>query len=328
MNPRATVTAVLAVLSVATLAFSRPVVDVKLDKKVIAVIPKGTSHEFWKSIHAGANKAGKDLGADILWKGPSGEGNRDDQIKVVEDCVSRGVAGIVIAPLDDKALKTPLEEAKREGIPVVVIDSDVQWDGRVSYIATDNLKGGKLGAKRLGDVLSGKGKVLMMRYAEGSASTTLREKGFLEEMKASFPDITIVSDNQFGGATLESSQRTAENLLGRFSELDGIFCPNESTTMGMLLALRSAGRAGKVKFVGFDASQKLIDAMKAKEIEGLVIQNPFAMGEIGVKTILDHIAGKSVEKIIDTGVVVATPQNMDDKGVKELLAPDLSIWLK
>jgi ribose transport system substrate-binding protein len=323
MKPRATLTAVLAVLCIGAVAFSRPG-----DKKTIAVIPKGTSHEFWKAIHAGANKAGKDLGADILWKGPSGEGNRDDQIKVVEDVISRGVAGIVIAPLDDKALKTPLEEAKKEGIPVVVIDSDVQWDGRVSYIATDNLKGGKLGAKRLGEVLSGKGKVLMMRYAEGSASTTLREKGFLDEIKASFPGITIVSDNQFGGATLESSQRTAENLLGRFTELDGIFCPNESTTMGMLLALRSAGRAGTVKFVGFDASAKLIEALKAKDIEGLVIQNPFAMGELGVKTILDHIAGKPVEKLIDTGVVVATPQNMDDKGVKELLAPDLSAWLK
>ncbi len=296
--------------------------------RTIAVIPKGTSHEFWKAIHAGANKAGKAKGVEILWKGPSGEGNRDDQIKVVEDVVSRGVAGIVIAPLDDKALAPPLEEAKRQGIPVVVIDSDVSWPGRVSYVATDNEKGGRLGAERLGTLLGGKGKILMMRYAEGSASTTQRESGFLAEMKAKFANVEIVSDNQFGGATAESSQKVAENLLGRFPDLQGIFCPNESTTMGMLRALQDSGRAGKVSFVGFDASSKLIEGMKNGEIHGLVIQNPVAMGEIGVNTILAHLDKQPVEPLIDTGVVVATKENMEEPAVKALLAPDIDSWLR
>jgi ribose transport system substrate-binding protein len=298
------------------------------DKRVIAVIPKGTSHEFWKAIHAGANKAGAERGVEILWKGPSGEGNRDDQIKVVEDVVSRGVAGIVIAPLDDKALAPSLAEAKKMGIPVVVIDSDVAWPDRVSYVATDNEKGGRMAAERLGTLLGGKGKVLMMRYAEGSASTTQRESGFLDELKQKYSAIEIVSDNQYAGSSVESAQKTAENLVGRFPELDGVFCPNESATMGMLRALQDAGRAGKVKFVGFDASAKLLEGMKNGEIHGLVIQNPFAMGEIGVNRILDAIEGKPVDKVIDTGVGVATQENMNEPAMKDLLAPDLDRWLK
>lgn len=290
---------------------------------VIAVIPKGTSHEFWKAIHAGARRAGAKHGVEILWKGPSGEGNRDDQIKVVEDMISRNVAGIVIAPLDDKALAPPLAEAKQQGIPVVIIDSDVAWPDRASYVATDNEAGGRLAARRLGELLSGRGKVLMMRYAEGSASTIARESGFLAELREKFPSCEVVSDNQFAGASAESAQKVAENLLGRFPELDGIFCSNESSTMGMLRALQDAGRAGKVTFVGFDSSAKLIEGMRAGEIHGLVIQNPFAMGEIGVETVLDVIAGKPVKAVIDTGVALATKENMDEPAMKALLAPDL-----
>lgn len=322
MNRRTLLAAALLAVLAVTAACS------KKSGTVIAVIPKGTSHEFWKSIHAGARKAGKERGVEILWKGPSGELNRDDQIKVVEDMISRGVAGIVIAPLDDKALAPPLAEAKKQGIPVVVVDSDVAWPDRASYVATDNERGGRLAAERLGTLIGGKGKVLMMRYAEGSASTTQRESGFLAELKDKFPGCEIVSENQYAGASVESAQKVAENLIGRFTDLDGIFCPNESATMGMLRALQDAGRAGKVKFVGFDASSKLLEGMRQNQIHGLVIQNPFAMGEIGVNAVLDAIAKKPVNAVIDTGVSVATPENMDDAEMKALLSPDLDAWLK
>lgn len=324
MNRRRLLLASLSVVSI-SLACSKSVDD---GRPVIAVIPKGTAHEFWKSIHAGARKAGAERGVEILWKGPTGEGNRDDQIKVVEDMISRGVEGIVIAPLDDKALAPPLSEARKQGIPVVIVDSDVDWPDRASYVATDNERGGRLAARRLGELLGGKGKVLMMRYAEGSASTTQRESGFLAELKAQFPSCEVVSENQYAGANVEGAQEVAENLLGRFPELDGIFCPNESTTMGMLRALQDSGRAGKVQFVGFDSSTKLLEGMRNDQIHGLVIQNPFAMGEIGVNTVLDVIAGKSVSAVIDTGVSVATKENMDEPTIRALLAPDLDAWLK
>jgi len=296
--------------------------------RTIAVIPKGTTHEFWKSVHAGANKAGKEAGVEIQWKGPVREDDRAEQVKVVENYIAAQVDGIVLAPLDDKALVPVVKDAVREGIPVVVIDSDLAFDDRVSFVATDNRAGGAAAARRLGTLLSGKGKVAMMRYQEGSASTMKREQGFLETLQEEFPDIELVSSNQYGGATTETAYKTAENLLVKFAALDGVFCPNESTTFGMLRALQDAKRAGKVRFVGFDASKKLVEALQAGEIDGLAVQNPFAMGERGVKALVDHLAGKPVEKRIDTGVEMVTGDNMQSAPMQALLAPDLETWLK
>jgi ribose transport system substrate-binding protein len=203
----------------------------------IAVIPKGTTHEFWKSIHAGAVKAGRDAKATIIWKGPVREDDRDEQIKVMENFLSQRVDGIVLAPLDSKALVPVLNDARARGIPVAIIDSAVEWDGAVTFVATDNEKAGGLAAERLGSVLGGKGKVIMMRLQEGSASTTARETGFLATLAAKFPGITVVSSNQYGGATTETGFAMAERLLATYRDVDGIFCPNETTTFGMLLAL-------------------------------------------------------------------------------------------
>ncbi len=295
--------------------------------RTIAVIPKGTTHEFWKSIHAGAIKAGRELSVEILWQGPLREDDRSDQVRVVEDVISRGVDAIVLAPLDDAALVPPAREAVAEGIPVLIIDSDLDWDGRVSFVATDNMEGGRLAARRLGELLGGEGTVLMMRYQEGSASTMRREEGFLEAMRADFPNIELVSTNQYGGATTESAFATGEGLLVSHEDLDGIFTPNESTTFGMLRALRDADRAGTVKLVGFDSSASLARALADGHVHGLVLQQPFRMGELGVRTAVAHLEGQEVEARIDTGVTVVTVDNMDDPEIRDLLVPDLSEWL-
>jgi ribose transport system substrate-binding protein len=297
------------------------------EPRAIAVIPKGTTHEFWKSVHAGANKAGKELGVRIVWKGPVREDDRDEQIKVVENFVASRIAAIVLAPLDDKALVPAASEAKREGIPVVIMDSDIQWDGRVSFVATDNHRGGAVAARQLGALLNGKGKVLVLRYQEGSASTAERERGFIDTLKAEFPGIELVSSNQYGGATTETAYKTSENLLVQWKELDGVFCPNESTTFGMLRALQDAKRAGQVKFVGFDSSDKLVEALRRGELQGLVLQNPFRMGELAVRAAVAKLDGKPVEARVDTGVQLATPETMDQPATKALLAPDLAQWL-
>ncbi len=294
---------------------------------VIAVIPKGTTHEFWKSVHAGAVSASRELGCEILWQGPLREDDRAEQVRVVEDMVSRGVAGIVLAPLDDTALVPPARDAAREGIPVVIIDSDLHWQDRVSFVATDNVEGGRIGARRLGELLGGSGKALLMRYQEGSASTTNRETGFLEVMEHEFPGIELVSTNQYGGATTETAYATGERLLVSFPDVDAIFTPNESTTFGMLRALRDANKAGEIKLVGFDASTQLVEALEGGHVQGLVVQNPFRMGDLGVRTVLAHIRGEHVEGRIDTGVRLVTAENMNEPEVHELLAPDLSRWL-
>jgi ribose transport system substrate-binding protein len=294
----------------------------------IAVIPKGTTHVFWKSIHAGAVKASQELDVEIIWKGPQKEDDRKQQIEVVQNFVTRRMDGIVLAPLDDSALVNPVEAATEAGVKVVIIDSDLRSEQYVSFVATDNFVGGKLGAKRLCEVMGGKGKALMLRYAEGSASTEKREAGFLEGMKEYGPEIELVSTNQFGGVTAESAQQKADQLLTKFKDVDGIFCPNESTTYGMLRSLQTAGLAGKVKFVGFDSSEALVKALRAGEINGLSVQNPFNMGYLGVMTVVAAIKGQEVERRIDTGVIMVTPENMDQPEMAELLSPNLDQWLK
>lgn len=297
-------------------------------RRIVAVIPKGTTHEFWKSVHAGANKAAADLGVDVIWKGPVREDDRAEQLKLVEDFVTRGVDGIVLAPLDDTALVPAVKEAAAQKIPVVIIDSDIAWQDRVSFVATDNYAAGAAAARRLASVLGSKGNVAMMRYQEGSASTMQREKGFADTLSKESAGVHLVSENQYGGATTETAYKTAENILVKLPELDGVFCPNESTTFGMLRALEDAKRTGKVRFVGFDASAKLVEAMSRGEIQGLVVQNPFAMGERGVGALGALWAGKPVDKRVDTGVVVATPENMKEPAVAALLSPELEKWLR
>jgi ribose transport system substrate-binding protein len=300
----------------------------------LAVIPKGTTHEFWKSIHAGAIKAQREFEAQgvpvrLTWKGPIREDDREQQIQVVEGFLSQGVNGIVLAPLDASALVRPVQEAKQAGIPTVVIDSALASQDAVSFVATDNEKGGALAADRLGELLGGKGRVLVLRYQEGSASTEARERGFLERMKAQYPNVQIVSSDQYSGPTRDTAKRAAENLLNRFgSQVEGIFTPNESSTAGMLLALQDVGKAGQVRFVGFDSSEAFITAMRNKQLDGVVLQNPFEMGYQGVKTMVTHLKGGKIEARVDTGVTIVTPDNLDTDASKALLNPPLAEYLK
>jgi len=324
--------AVICCLAVLAAVSCKKAPNTGAGKPLIAVIPKGTTHEFWKSVHAGAVKAAQELNVEIIWKGPLKEDDRESQIKVVEDIITRGVSGMVLAPLDDAALRQPVHNAVRSGIPVVIFDSDLKSDDYTSFVATDNYLAGRKGGKYLAELLGGKGKVVMLRYEEGSASTMNREQGFLDAI-GEFKDIAVVSSNQYGGATTESAYPASENLLAplRTAEgglsIDGIFCPNESTTFGMLRALQDSTLAGKVKFVGFDSSEKLIQALAAGEINGLVLQDPLNMGYLGVKTLVEHLRGAKVERRIDTGSAIATRENMEEPKMRQLLRPEYKKWL-
>jgi ribose transport system substrate-binding protein len=300
----------------------------------LAVIPKGTTHEFWKSVHAGAIKASRELqqsgtNVEINWNGPLKEDDREQQIQVIETFMSQGVDGIILAPLDSSALVRPVEEADQRKIPTVIFDSGLKSENIVSFVATDNYKGGELAAQRMGEVLEGKGKVLLLRYQEGSASTQEREQGFTTKLKAAFPGIELIDPGQYSGPTRDTAKRASENLLNRYGrDVQGIFTPNESSTAGMLLALQDIGLAGKVKFVGFDSSQVFIDAMNSNQMAGFVVQNPMNMGYLAVKTMIDHLTGKSVEKRVDTGVEIVTPQTVNDAKLKDILNPPIDQYLK
>ena len=294
----------------------------------IAVIPKGTSHVFWQSIHAGAQKAATDLGVSIIWRGPLREDDRDAQVSEVEGFVSRGISGICLAPLDETALVPPVQEAVRQKIPVVIFDSGLKSDEYVSFVATDNTKGGQLGGQRLAESIGKKGKVVLLRYAEGHDSTGKREQGFLEAMKQ-YPGIDIVSSNQYGGAYVESAYKKAEALLSTYKRpdgslgVDGIFTPNESVSFAMLRVLQDNGWAGKVKFVGFDASPNLVQGLRSGGLDAIVVQDPVRMGYTAVETMVKHLKGQPVDKWIDTGVQVATKDNMDTPQIKPLVEPKL-----
>lgn len=301
----------------------------------IAVIPKGTTHEFWKSIHAGAVKAQRELAeqgvkVNLIWKGPLKEDDREQQVQVVENFVAQRVSGIVVAPLDRKALAAPLESAVRGKIPVVIIDSGLDSKAQSSFVATDNREGGRIAGRELGKMLGGKGNVIMLRLAVGSASTEEREEGFLEVMKKDFPNLKLLSTDQHAGATRDTAKRTAENLLNRFGrDVNGIFACNESSAAGMLLALRDAGLGGgKVKFVAFDSGETLNAGLKAGDIQGMVVQNPMRMGYLGVKTMVDILQGKKVAAQIDTGVGFVTKENFNSPEMADIVNPPLDKYLK
>jgi ribose transport system substrate-binding protein len=290
----------------------------------IAVIPKGTTHNFWKSIESGARQAGQELGVEIIWKGPLKEDDRAQQISIVQQFVSSGVSAIVLAPLDDTALRGPVKSASDRRIPVVIIDSAVKGEpGKdfVSFVGTDNKRGGMLGGEELVRLLKGKGKVVLLRVMEGSASTLEREAGFIEVIRRT-PGITLTVENRFGGATVSSAQDAAMNLIDKVREADGIFCPNESTTQGMLLALRQTGLVGKKTFVGFDTSPALLAALNKGDIQALVAQNPTKMGYVGVISAVKALRGEPVDVAIDTGCVLVTKNNQNDPAVKAVLGKD------
>ncbi len=291
----------------------------------IAVVPKGTTHEFWTSIHAGALAAARTLTASgqrvtIRWKGPLKEDDRANQIDVVQAFTGQ-VDGIVLAPLDRRALARPVADAVAARTPVVVIDSALDGDRHAAFVATDNRAGGRMAGEHLVRLLGGRGRVAVLRYQAGSASTEEREAGFLDAVRSA-TGVTVVSSDQFAGATRESALTASQNLLARLKDrVDAVFTPNESSTAGMHLALRELGLAGRLRHVGFDASTPLVRALRAGEIQGLVVQDPFRMGYLGVMTMADVIAGREVRRQIDTPVQLVTPETIDQPEIRALLSP-------
>jgi ribose transport system substrate-binding protein len=296
------------------------------DKKLrIAVIPKGTSHEFWKSVHFGAQKAADELGnVEIIWRGPVVESDTGSQIEVVKNMITMHVDGIVLAPNQKGGLVDAVEESISEGIPVVIFDSGLDEGPEiVSYVATDNFKGGQLAADEMAKAIGGKGNVILLRYIAGSESTEQREEGFLNGI-AKYPEITVVSSDQRGGDNTTASKEKVDQLLQvHGGDLAGIFAVCEPNANGTLEALRNAGVNKKVKLIAFDPSDALIEALGDGSCSGIVLQNPVQMGYKSVMTLVDALGGESAPAFQSTGEAVATPQNMKDAKIQTLLKPQI-----
>lgn len=294
----------------------------------IAVVPKGTSHDFWYSVRAGAEQAdGEFDDVEITWKGPLGEGDTTEQIKIVENFIADGYDGICLAPLDAVALRKPVDQAIKAGIPVLIFDSGLaDPTGTVSYVATNNHRGGTRAGEYLAELLGGKGKIILMRYDINSQSTQEREAGFLEAL-GKFPEITLLSSDKYGGPDESKAVALGENLLENFGEqVNGIFCPNQSTASGMLTVLQRdpRGLAGKVKFVGFDAGDNIAAGLKAGQLHGTILQDPVTMGYDAVRVLRDKLQGKDVPARVETAETLATTENCEQPEIKKLLFPEVS----
>jgi ribose transport system substrate-binding protein len=295
------------------------------DKLLIAVVPKATSHEFWKSVHAGAVRGRQKADVDIIWKGPITESDREAQINLVQDLIAREVDGICLAPLDSQALIPVVRQAKLARIPTLIFDSGLDdAEDIVSFIATDNYHGGQIAARQLGKLLAGKGRVILLRQVVGSQSCEQRERGFLDALAKEFPQIEVISSNEYGGDTADKALVKSQQLLLTFGDrVDGIFAPSQHLSTGMLRALEEQNLAGKVKFIGFDAGPELVLALRAGKMHGIVLQDPVRMAELAVTTMAAHLRGQKAEPRIATGEVLATPENMDEPEIKKLLEPEL-----
>lgn len=290
----------------------------------IAVIPKGTSHEFWSSVHYGAEKAAKELGdVEIEWHGPVVESDTGSQIEVVKNMITFGVDGIVLAPNQKGGLVDAVNESIGEGIPVVIFDSGLEEGPEiVSYVATDNFKGGQMAGDAMAKAIGEEGNVILLRYLPGSESTEQREEGFLAAI-AEYPNIKVVSSDQYAGDNATKAKEKVDQLLQLHGEkLDGIFAVCEPNANGTLEALKNAGLAGKVKFIGFDPSDSLIEALKDGHCHGIVLQDPVQMGYQSVMTLVEAINGKRAEPFQSTGEYLATPENMDEPKYQKLLQPE------
>jgi len=293
-------------------------------KRVIAVIPKGSSHLFWQSVHAGAVKAAREKNIELIWNGPAGETDSPEQIKIVEAMMNRRVDAIALAPIDRVALAGVVDRAARENVPLIIFDSGVDTATYVSKIATDNYRAGQMAAERMGKILGGKGKVFVVAVQPGAASTEAREKGFEDAIHKGFPGLEIV-DKRFGMAQIAQSLTVSENMLTAHPDAGGIFASNESSTMGAAQALR--GRPGKVKLVGFDWSPTLLDELRSGLIDSLVIQDPFKMGYESVLAAVSRLDGQRVQKDVDLAPRLIDKSNLEDPDIQAQLHPELKKYL-
>jgi ribose transport system substrate-binding protein len=299
----------------------------KREGLVIAVVPKGQAHIFWQTVHAGAAAAGSELGVEVLWNGPASEIDVTRQINIVDDFINRQVDGIALAPSNGDSLVPIVERAAQEGIPVTIFDSGIRSEKYLSYVSTDNYEGGVLAARRMGEILPEGGEIAIMGTIPGSVSTTERENGFREILTRDYPRLRIV-EFQYGMSDRAKSLSVAEDIFTAHPGLSGIFCSNESGTIGAVQAAKSKEAAGRLKIVGFDTSPTLIEDLEAGNIDSLVVQNPFRMGYLAVATLVGHLRGKPPERRINTGATLVTGSNLRDASIHELIHPPIERYLR
>ncbi|MCU1273573.1 MAG: sugar transporter substrate-binding protein [Bryobacterales bacterium] len=293
-------------------------------QKIIAVVPKATSHLFFVSIHAGVDRAARDFKVDVLWDGPNEETDFTRQIQVVDAMIARHVDAMAISATDERALAAPVERAIRAGIPVTVFDSGVNVENYVSFVATDNYGAGCTAARTLAALIGNRGKVGMVMHKPGGTSTVLREQGFEATIAKEFPGIVIAA-RQFGMSDRARSRAAAENILTAHPDLAGLFASSEASSLGSIQAIRSRGLSGKIRVVTFDFSDAHVEALKDGVIDVMLVQDPFRIGYEAVKSLAEKLRGRTPERRLDLPARVIVKRDLDRPEVQALLFPD---WLR
>ena len=285
----------------------------------IGVVPKGISHQFWLTVKAGADAAGKEFNANITWQGPDKETEIDKQVNILEDMISRRMDAIVMAACDENGLTNVIKKAAEAKIPVITIDSGVKSDLPVTFVATDNIAGAKAAAKELARLIGSEGEVGLIPFVPGAATSELREQGFKDGLK-DFPNIRLVA-TLYSQSDVVKGMNVTQDMMTANPGLKGIFAASEPGAIGCAQAIKAAGKAGVIKLIAFDGSDEEIASLKEGTIQALIVQNPFQMGYKGVKAAVDNLKGTPVEKRIDTGVSVVTMENFNQPDIQKILYP-------
>ena len=291
------------------------------NQRVIAVIPKATSHLFWIAVENGARAAALDSKVEMLWNGPPSETDYARQIQIVDSMIARRVDGIVVAATERQALVGPISRAMAAGIPVTVFDSGIEGDNYTSFVATNNYEGGAIAAREMVRLAGTTGKVALLMNAPGSTSTMDRERGFEETLAKEAPGLVIAA-RQYGLSDRGKARAAAENMLTAHPDLRGMFCSSEPSAVGGALAVKARHLSGKLQLVTFDSSADLVEELKSGTIQAIVVQDPFRMGYDAVKSVVDKIAGKAVAKRIDLSARLVRRDDLDKPDVVKLLTPE------
>jgi ribose transport system substrate-binding protein len=291
------------------------------EKWVNAVfIPKSSDQMFWDLMRQGVDRAVREDGhAKLTWRGPAHNDDTDSQIRILEAYTKPGVDAILITPTDRARLVEPIRAATALRIKVVVVDSALDGNHHTNMVTTDNVRAGKLAAKKMAELLNNQGSVLVLRTVVGSASTDERAEGFRAYLKDNAPRIKVLEDLH-GGGSVGKLRHSALGMLEKSPGVNGVFAVNESSTDGMLRALRDRGLAGKVSFIGFDSTDLLNQAVERQEISALVIQDPQQMGYMGVKAALAAARNAPMkDKMVFTDTKLLTRENMQSPEIKQLI---------
>jgi ribose transport system substrate-binding protein len=284
----------------------------------VAIVSKGSQHQFWQAVQKGATDEAKKLGAKITYEGPASESEVDKQLIMLQTALDKKPAAICFAALDSKAATPLLEKAKAANIPVIGFDSGVDSDIPVTTVTTDNAKAAGEAADQMAKLIGDAGKVAVIVHDQTSVTGQDRRDGFVDQMKAKHPNIEVVAIEYGAGDPVKSAD-FAKAIMTKFPDLKGFFGANEGSIKGVLNALKETGKEGKIVAIGYDSGQQQLDAIAAGTEAGAITQNPVGIGAKCVSAAMDAIAGKSMDKVIDTGYYWYDKTNINNPEIQAVL---------